>query len=550
MSRKKARAEVKDEVVKIENTTNNQIDTSMSNYERIRIENIRRNSEFLENLGLDDVKPDTDEFNTYVRKASNRGIRKEAKQTAVPVRRSGRVTVERVRAELEEARKGNNIELVKVKETELEALSATKFENSYEAALDSSYASEVMKRYSGLPITMLAPYNKVEQESSDTIVDEDVAYGEPLLASLRAISSDSCYGMPGGGTKTAVALKSFDQYIADLSKLSIQEDRVAKVVQSRITGMLVHPTVEKVIVVAGDKNGFIGIWDVDSGESGGNDNVYLYRPHVSNVTALHCWPTEPQKIWSVSYDGTIRYTDTNSSLSGFYLGFEAPEDINDIMFSDASFHKDGNTILVGKSDGICSLVDTRVSTTAYCYQFKAQQSKVNSVQYVPNNDNIVVTAGSGQAGGIAVHDIRQISKSSTKELRFFKAHSKSINAAYVSPDSQYIVSVGLDNTLKCHSNFQSTPLTTSIHHDNHTGRWLSTLKPTFDPKQPHAFVLGSMERPRRMEVFNITSATGVLSMVSTLKGDSLGSVCSRNAVHPTRNIVCGGNSSGRVHIFK
>lgn len=29
----------------------------------------------------------------------------------------------------------------------------------------------------------------------------------------------------------------------------------------------------------------------------------------------------------------------------------------------------------------------------------------------------------------------------------------------------------------------------------------------------------------------------------------LGSVCSLNVFHPTRNVLVGGNSSGRVHVF-
>ena len=31
--------------------------------------------------------------------------------------------------------------------------------------------------------------------------------------------------------------------------------------------------------------------------------------------------------------------------------------------------------------------------------------------------------------------------------------------------------------------------------------------------------------------------------------ENLGSVCSLNAFHPTRNILVGGNSSGRLHVF-
>lgn len=39
-----------------------------------------------------------------------------------------------------------------------------------------------------------------------------------------------------------------------------------------------------------------------------------------------------------------------------------------------------------------------------------------------------------------------------------------------------------------------------IKHNNNTGRWLSKFWPHWDPKEPTAFVIGSLEQPRRIEV--------------------------------------------------
>lgn len=89
-------------------------------------------------------------------------------------------------------------------------------------------------------------------------------------------------------------------------------------------------------------------------------------------------------------------------------------------------------------------------------------------------------------------------------------------------------------------------------------RWLSTFRPTFDPKHPAAFVLGSMDRPRRVEVFAPSDASAgtfdsnpfSLSLVAALQSDVLSSVCSRNCFHPVLDIIVGGNSSGRVHVLR
>jgi hypothetical protein len=92
----------------------------------------------------------------------------------------------------------------------------------------------------------------------------------------------------------------------------------------------------------------------------------------------------------------------------------------------------------------------------------------------------------------------------------------------------------------------------SLRHNNHTGRWLSTFRPTFDPKQPHTFILGSMEHPRRIGIFSTSLINSLPSIISqcTIRDDNLNSVCSRNSFHPSIDIIVAGNSSGRVHIFK
>lgn len=83
-------------------------------------------------------------------------------------------------------------------------------------------------------------------------------------------------------------------------------------------------------------------------------------------------------------------------------------------------------------------------------------------------------------------------------------------------------------------------------HNNNTGRWLTRFRAIWDPKQEHCFLVGSMAQPRRIEVFQ---DTGKL-LHSFCNVDCLGSVCSINVVHPSQNILVGGNSSGRLHVFK
>lgn len=59
-------------------------------------------------------------------------------------------------------------------------------------------------------------------------------------------------------------------------------------------------------------------------------------------------------------------------------------------------------------------------------------------------------------------------------------------------------------------------------------------------------MVGSLLRPRQIEVFQDTGK--ILHTFSN--PDLLTSVCSINVIHPTKNVLVGGNSSGRLHVFR
>lgn len=67
----------------------------------------------------------------------------------------------------------------------------------------------------------------------------------------------------------------------------------------------------------------------------------------------------------------------------------------------------------------------------------------------------------------------------------------------------------------------------------------------WDPKQEDCVIVGSMAHPRRVEIFHESGQ----QVHSFFGGESLVSVCSINTMHPTRYILAGGNSSGKVHVF-
>ena len=329
--------------------------------------------------------------------------------------------------------------------------------------------------------------------------------------------------------------------------------------EARIVSTMFHPSSQKLICFAGDKSGCLGIWDVNFGKSQGTnfdhslaneEGVYKYLPHKANVSSIHCWENSSNRVYTTSYDGTVRVLDVNNEQ--FELIYELPDEDIDLMISDACFLRDGNTSLLGLSNGETCMIDTRSDKkNNLIWKKSLQDSKINSIQQSPIDENILLTAGSGKAGEIRMYDLRLLGKPKYNSLVSLNKHSRSINAAYFSGDGNHIVSVSQDDYIFLWYNYmESNPSIHKLRHNNQTGRWLSTFKPAFDPKDLNTFIIGSMDQPRRLEVFQVNTKTHSLDKLIDLKGEYLASVQSRNCFHPHLPVIAGGNSSGRISILQ
>ena len=325
---------------------------------------------------------------------------------------------------------------------------------------------------------------------------------------------------------------------------------MAKLTDTRITSVFVHSSESALLCAAGDKIGNLGLWLVnEKGENG----IYKFRPHSSNICRIWAAPQQPSRIMTGSYDGTIRCLDLDSAKPSFVLKHCSTDSMDDMYYTDVSESKNSNVLFASRSDCNICAIDTRQPAAAYAWLTASRVEKggsgvkMNSVQEHPHDSNTLLAAGAG--GSVVIFDLRK----TLAPVRSLDGHTKSVNAAYFSPSGDFIVSVGQDDSVRTWSNFLgATLLVTVTRHDNHTGRWLSTFRPAFHPTLLNTFVLGSMDRPRKINVWECSDSAGKpqLSLVSSIKGDYVGSVCSRNAFHPTLNVIAGANSSGRVHIAR
>jgi WD40 repeat protein len=186
---------------------------------------------------------------------------------------------------------------------------------------------------------------------------------------------------------------------------------------------------------------------------------------------------------------------------------------------------------------------------------------IHCIQVHPLQEHVLVTSTGGKYGNISLYDVRKAGDS-WEPFVTLSEHTKAINGFRMSPDGHYLVSVSQDDTVKIWRNFlsQDDYKVTSIdhfHNNDDRRRFVSTILPVFDLKHTSTFALGSMESPRRIEIFELPQrAAGDESELTVsppsllINEDLLTTICARVCFHPFRNVVVGGNASGKVYLFK
>ncbi|XP_036591691.1 WD repeat-containing protein 76 isoform X2 [Trichosurus vulpecula] len=340
--------------------------------------------------------------------------------------------------------------------------------------------------------------------------------------------------------KISKQLSNKKSYEASLTGMVISEETVCKVTRSRIYSMAIHPSETRTLVAAGDKLGQVGLWDL--AQQPREDGIFTFTLHSQVVSCLNFSPANPAHLLSLSYDGTLRCGDfTRAVFEEVYRNEERSFSYFDFLADDAS------TLIVGHWDAGVAIVDRRTPGTSYEQFFNSNMSLIRTLQVHPVNRHYFIAAG---ARDVHIYDLRHLRPKGMKPLISLTEHMKSLASAYFSPvTGNRVVTTCADDNLRvfdtsCLSS--KVPLLTRVRHNNNTGRWLTRFRAVWDPKQEDCFIVGSMARPRSIDVFH---ESGEL-VHAFMDEECLASVCSINVMHPTQNILAGGNSSGRIHVFK
>ncbi|XP_068597359.1 WD repeat-containing protein 76 [Brachionichthys hirsutus] len=331
---------------------------------------------------------------------------------------------------------------------------------------------------------------------------------------------------------------SLTGYCETLKKMRLTEDRVAKVVMSRIVSAAFHPCTSSLLIAAGDKWGKVGLWKL--GSDWGDDGVLLFEPHARPVACVAFSRAHPSHLLSLSYDGSLRCMDVEKAVFDDVYDSDNGLKTFDFMSPDCS------TLVVGNMYGRVAIVDRRTPGTSHESLHSLDTKALCCVSVHPLQKQYFAVA---ESEVVNIYDGRCLKKSNSQTVSQLHGHSLSISSAYFSPcTGNRVLTCCMDDRIRIYDTSAMTtdsPLLTSIRHDMQTGCWLSKLSAVWDPKRDDCFVVGSVSRPRTVQVFHENGTV----QHAFVDGERLQTVPYVTAVHPTRNALLGGNASGRVHIF-
>lgn len=259
------------------------------------------------------------------------------------------------------------------------------------------------------------------EENADRLLKE-------LVSTRPEKSWDSTMGFSPGTTKpnrnddrktkspTSVMSTSWEcDLTAKIDALSIdKEEWVCKVTPDRIYSVATHPSESKLICCAGDKQGYIGLWDVDGistsavdskKENENNGIVSLFRIHSRPICCLE-WLNNESMV-TASYDGSVRRmnaeTGTFDEIFATYdesdttyledLGYGLDQGYRYWTQSVTTDHRSKGAsnpcLFVSTSVGDVFHIDLRVSEKQkITFHETVSEKKINSVRYVFCHENV------------------------------------------------------------------------------------------------------------------------------------------------------------------
>ena len=225
------------------------------------------------------------------------------------------------------------------------------------------------------------------------IIDDSI----PIATLKKKSAKGSPTSVTSNGLDSPVSVSAkFLRSQLDALTVDDPDTCVAKVTPDRIYSIVCHPSPNTVIVCAGDKQGYLGIWNVDhyGGVTAENDDgVHLFKPHSGSISTM-AWNNCGTSLLTSSYDGSVRTFDVEKQAfeeifatyndSDMYknkLGFGTDNGYNSWIQSMELDHRfeSGKCFFLSTSEGCVMHIDLR-SEAKLTFNRILSEKKINTVR--------------------------------------------------------------------------------------------------------------------------------------------------------------------------
>ncbi|XP_062010545.1 uncharacterized protein LOC133726921 [Rosa rugosa] len=314
-----------------------------------------------------------------------------------------------------------------------------------------------------------------------------------------------------------------------VESLTLNEENVARVVPGNVMNVRFFPSTSLRMVVVGDMAGNVGFWNVDSkeGEEGG---ICMYRPHSGPISGISIHQDCMSKIFTSCCDGFIRLMDAEKEV------FDLVYSTGKTIYSLGQQSNNAKCLYFAEGRGGVSMWDERTGNISA--QWSPHDDRINSIDFNSENSNIITTSSTD--GTACIWDLRCVDADKFKSLKTI-GHKRAVYSAYFSPSGRSLVTTSLDGTVGISSgvNFEDISM---ISQDN-KGGWIPKFNAIWGWDDAYVFI---GNKKRGIDVISHFQRRAVF----TLKSPYMSAVPYRLAAHPYNvGMLAGATGRGLVNVW-
>ncbi|KAF6153594.1 hypothetical protein GIB67_027461 [Kingdonia uniflora] len=313
----------------------------------------------------------------------------------------------------------------------------------------------------------------------------------------------------------------------------------------RITCLEFHPTNNN-ILLSGDKNGQLGVWDyVKVHEKTVYGNI-----HACILNNMRFSPANDGTVYTASSDGTISSTDLECGMSFPLMnlnpdGWQGQQSTWKMLYG-MDINSDKGIVIVADNFGYLYSVDMRSnSQTGEAVLIHKKGTKVVGLQCNPLQPDLLLSCGNDHFARL--WDMRKLgAESSLGNL----PHGRVVNSAYFSPHSgSKILTTSQDNRIRVWDSVYGDLDSPSreIVHSQDFNRHLTPFRAEWDPKDPSEslavigrYISENYNGAALHPIDFIDTSTGKL--VAEVMDPNITTISPVNKLHPRDDLMATGSS--------